>query len=157
MTDKRAEFERHLWNHAADAFQVQFDERRDLNSDELALLADVHQWVTEPDEAKALSLLRTALIADKNRATLLLQMCGLTRNKIITDLKASPEAKKVKIPGDVRGIAATTGWLLAGPYLLTRLRAVLGRAKVDGPALEKLLQAVNQATWPGYIRQQRGS
>jgi hypothetical protein len=155
LASKRAEFERHLWDHAADEFQAQFDERRELTKNEVAFLVQVRSWVVEPDEAAILNKLGAALRNDEDRIAVLLQVCGLTRNKILTDLRASGSAAGLTIPSSYRKIASTNGWNIAGPYLLKRLRAVLGQFDQNGPALEGLFQSLNQATWPGYIRQQR--
>lgn len=86
---------------------------------------------------------------------LLLQICGLTRNKILSDLRASASAKGLVIPSSYQRIASTTGWAIAGPYLLTRLRAVFGRVNNATLRMGHVFEALNQATWPGYIRQQR--
>lgn len=155
LSTKRAEFERQLWDHAADEFQAQFDERRELAEGEISFLKQVHAWITEPDDDAALKPLRAALRKDEDRVAVLLQVCGLTRNKILTDLRASASAAGLKIPSNYQKIASTTGWSIAGPYLLKRLRAVFGQFDQQAPSIEGLFQALNQATWPGYIRQQR--
>lgn len=155
LTSKRAEFERQLWDHAADEFQAQFDERRELTEGELVFLNRVHTWTTEPDDDEALKLLGAALRRDEDKVAVLLQVCGLTRNKILTDLKASASAAGLKIPSNYQKIASTTGWKVAGPYLLKRLRAVFGQFDAKAPSVDALFQSLNQATWPGYIRQQR--
>ena len=155
LTERRAEFDRHLWDHAADEFQAQFDERRELTADEASFLFQVYAWIVEPDDELAISRLGQALKTGENRTALLLQVCGLTRNKILSDLRASASAKGLVIPSSYQRIASTTGWAIAGPYLLTRLRAVFGRVNDTTLRMGDVFEALNQATWPGYIRQQR--
>lgn len=152
--EKHQEFEQNVWDHAADEFQAQFDERRDLTSAEINFLKLVHDWVTDPDEDTGVGYLRKALIANPERTALVLQICGLTRNKILTDLRGSANAKTLDIPSDFRRLALTNAWGAAGPYLRDRLHSVLGRMSKTA-SFDEALEALNQATWPGYIRQQR--
>ncbi|WP_156482835.1 hypothetical protein [Acetobacter cerevisiae] len=155
LATKRDEFERHIWDHAADEFQAQFDERRELTANELFFLKQVHSWIIDPDNNAALKSLGDALRQDEDRVAVLLQICGLTRSKILSDLRASASAIGVNIPSNYKKIASTTGWSIAGPYLLKRLRSCFGHFDPKTPNIEDLFQALNQATWPGYIRQQR--
>ena len=87
---------------------------------------------------------------------LVLQICGLTRNKIISDLKAivKTTGSRHTVPANQTHLATRGIWELAGPYLATRLKATL-EPLVSLEYAEPALQAVNQATWPGYIRQER--
>ena len=157
VSDKKAEFERHLWDHAADAFQAQFDERRQLTADEGIYLASVYKAAINPDEADALKALRKAILAREGGFALVLQLCGLTRNKILVDLKASAEVRKkgVKLPSAFNKLTNPEPWKVAGPYVLARLRTVLGQVAQRDNAIEAVFEALNQATWPGYIRQER--
>lgn len=155
LNAKRNEFELHVWDHAADEFQAQFDDRRELTQDELSFLKQVHSWVIDPNTDASLRSLKNELLKNGDHLAILLQICGLTRSKILTDLRASASAKGFRIPSDYRKIPFTDGWIIAGPYLIKRLRSCLGHISKDNELIEELLQSLNQATWPGYIRQQR--
>lgn len=88
----------------------------------------------------------------------LLQISGLTRNKILTDIRATIRSKgsKVSVPSSYMRIITPEVWTLAGPYLASRLRKVLQPiASLNTSDFASSLQAVNQATWGGYIRQER--
>ena len=157
VTSRRNEFDSHIWDHTDDLFQQQFDHRRPLISSEVRFLEEVVECLRrEPDDQFLIQVLRKLLKQNPDGIFLFLQICGLTRNKIINDLKAivrstgSPHtvpAKQTHLP--TRGI-----WELAGPYLAARLKATL-EPLVSLDYAEPALQAVNQATWPGYIRQER--
>lgn len=157
LKTQRAEFERHVWDHAADAFQMQFDERRALTSEEHAFLTRVLKAIAIAEDELALRKLRLELAKDTASIGLVLQLCGLTRNKILMDLRASRQVKGagIKIPSSFKGLAAPQVWPASGPYLLSRLRTVFGVLDPGATASEKAFEAINQATWPGYIRQER--
>lgn len=154
---KRAEFDRYLWDHASDAFQAQFDERRALTDDELRFLSRIHAAAVLPDNSDACDALRREITRRENGLALLLQICGLTRNKIVVDLKASGDAKRlgIRLPASFSNYTNPEPWRLAGPYLLTRLRRTLGHIGPQEVFLADVFEAINQATWPGYIRQER--
>lgn len=157
LVDRRAEFDSHIWNHTDDTFQRSFDHRRQLTAPELFFLEKIISWLrTGNDNLTVAQQLGHLLESEPDRIHLLLQICGLTRNKIITDLRAvasslggiNPPAQAVKLPH--HKVWNET----AGTYLATRLRTTLEplvRLEYIAPAL----QAINQATWPGYIRQER--
>ncbi len=157
LQDRRTEFERHLWDHAADAFQMQFDERRPLTDVEHALLRGVYATISLADDAAALAALRREIQRVPDGMAVLLQLCGLTRNKILSDLRASASirAQSITLPSSYTGLTNPNPWRVAGPYLLTRLRMVLGRVDARNVTLADIFEVVNQATWPGYIRQER--
>ncbi|WP_332654388.1 hypothetical protein [Brevundimonas sp.] len=157
VINRKAEFERHLWDHAADAFQAQFDERRSLTEEETDFLALVYRAAIIADDVDALKKLRIVISARANGLALVLQICGLTRNKILVDLRASAEVKKqgVKLPSAFHNLVNAEPWRAAGPYLLSRLRTVVGNVSPSGNSLAGVFEALNQSTWPGYIRQER--
>ena len=157
LADKRAEFERHLWDHASDAFQMKFDDRRRLTESEQRMLQAVYDAVVLPEDAEALRRLRAAIRQADNGMSVVLQVCGLTRNKIITDLRASASVRErsVKLPSSYVGLTHPDAWRAAGPYLLSRLRSVLGGLDPSNLTLDDVFEALNQSTWPGYIRQER--
>ncbi len=157
LSGKRSEFERHLWDHAADSFQSQFDERRSLTENEISFLEAVYAAAIVPEDGKALHALRQVLLRQDASLTLILQLCGLTRNKILSDLKASRAVKEqaIRLPSSFQGLTKLEPWRVAGPYILSRLRAVLGTLHRTSNTLGHVFEALNQSTWPGYIRQER--
>lgn len=158
LAERRAEFERYLWNHSEDAFQAGFDARPPLDSDDLKalrMLAKAAQSQQPDDLAKVLR--EQIRRRGSEHFFLILQLCGLTRSKIISDLKALPGhgGKRVKLPSTHMGIVeSASAWNAAGPYLALRVMRVLSHL-TDGPESNGAFEALNQATWPGYVRQER--
>lgn len=157
LLKKRNEFNMYLWDHAADEFQMQFDVRRALSEQELDFLRRVQLAIINPDDDSALEMLRLAVTETSSMTSLLLQICGLTRNKILTDLRANAEVRKsnISIPSSFNRISVPLIWPVSGPYLLKRLRSVLSHVDPQEVSLAAIFEALNQATWPGYIRQER--
>ena len=73
-----------------DPFQLQFDVRRRLEDTELRRLRAIAQEVKNVSEDADLAAhLKSYILADGSALTaMLLQLTGLTRSKILTDLKA---------------------------------------------------------------------
>lgn len=157
LEDKKREFNFNLWDHSADAFQAQFDSRRELDKHEIEFFDVILQVASEPDEEKAIKKLEHIVSNNTDRFGLLLQLLGLTRNKILTDLRASGQAKemRISIPSSYAGLPNSRAWKIAGPYLLTRIRSVFSKVDPVKLTVRAMLEALNQATWPGFIRQER--
>jgi len=156
LDERRAEFEAHLWDHAEDAFQKEFDFRRPLDESELAALAQIAEAIEEGKDDDAIAELVRGLVApDRSGLLIIMQVVGLTRNKIITDLKASVAARGRTVPGKPELLPRSDVWHLAGPYLAERLRRVIEPLCSAGLVDEGAFEALNQATYPGWIRQQR--
>lgn len=156
LAAKREEFFGNVWDHTVDPFQVQFDVRRPLSELELESLRAVVEAVGKDASDEKLSRLVQRLVQESpgDLMAMLLQLTGTTRTKIITDLRAQVAAEGLSIPSSYQGLVHSDGaWRLAGSYVARRLRTVLApllRGDVAGG-----LEALNQATYPGYIRQQR--
>ncbi len=154
---QRDEFFRNVWNHSEDPFQMKFDERRSLKKEELDFLESIILAIhSHSDNQRLGAELKRIVCGSPAKLALALQVSGLTRSKIITDLKAVAASKKpqVHFPSNYNSLASSeTGWLLAGPYLAAKLRCVLGGLKIQ--TLAECAEALNQATWPGFIRQER--
>lgn len=101
------------------------------------------------DDAELAESIKIILSIDFSKMFILLQILGLTRNKILTDARA---AKTPNVPSSSEDLPFSGAWRFAGPYLALRARRVLGTLSV--PA-NHALEALNQATYPGYIRQER--
>jgi hypothetical protein len=159
LADRLDEFERHVWNHSEDPFQLEFDTRKPLTAAELGVLSIViAAMAAGHDDAHIASLIRRELSRDERLMLLLLQMAGLTRTKILTDLRAATAGGTRRIPSSPQRLhAEPDAWELAGPYLVSRLRKVLQPLCLikSSEDLRGAMEAVNQATWPGWIRQER--
>jgi hypothetical protein len=155
---KREEFYRNVWDHASDPFQLQFDARRALEPDEVAVLRAIAKASIDPDQPTACAHLRGALADSDNGIELVLQLVGLTRSKILNDLRAAAESTRsgLRVPSSHKRLTQAGVWDVAGPYLIARTRSVLGPiASEPEDAFGNAVEALNQATWPGYIRQER--
>ena len=155
--EKRAEFFGNLWDHTIDEFQLQFDQRPPLDNAELvALKKIVAAFKSSKSDVEIAALVKQLVDGqekDHDFMALLLQITGGTRNKIISDLKAMAASGGFIAPSGYAGLTKPAAWKVAGPYLVKRLRKVLVPA-ADG-SFDGLLKALNQATYPGFIRQQR--
>lgn len=154
------EFKNHVWNHMEDPFQVGFDQRRALSDEELAVLIRAVRAVRDSkSEGDLVRGLESLLRDDPEAIYPLMQLLGLTRNKIITDLRgALATNQEAKVPGKAHSLVERPEvWKAAGPYLAKRIRVVLAHlvAIEDEGALVGALEAMNQATWPGWVRQER--
>lgn len=154
---RRKEFFQNVWNHAEDPFQVQFDERRPLSKEEKIFIEKtgnlIHSTLDDDELGEKIFKL---INCSADRLSLLLQICGLTRNKIISDLRAASISMKsdIKFPSSYFSLAVRRdAWALAGPYMAIRLRRVLGPLLTN--SLQVAAESLNQATWPGFIRQER--
>ncbi len=152
---RRLEFFGNVWNHSIDPFQAQFDERRPLSTDEREFIAQIGKLVHSiPDDTELGKRVFSLVAGLPERLSLLLQFSGLTRNKIISDLKAVSSSLRVSFPSSYQSLAFNeSAWKLAGPYLAIRLRRVL--LPLTEKALRDAAESLNQATWPGFIRQER--
>jgi hypothetical protein len=151
---KRLEFDHHLWNHAEDAFQTGFDEKSPLTVPQLDALNQIVKVIKlENNVDKTFEILTKVLRDNPLHTLVVMQAVGLTRNKILTDLKGAGH----KVPSKPEGLISSKDiWPKAGRYLAHRLN------KVFSPLVEAheeswgfAFEAVNQATWPGWIRQER--
>ena len=156
LNERIAEFEDHLWDHTTDPFQLDFDERLPLAEHEVEVLTEIIRMICGSDSDDAIAdILRARTRHDPELIHTVLQVVGLTRNKVLTDLRARTQQMEVTVPGDVKRLPVDDYvWSLASRYLMPRLRAVFEPLCVTdqhGPSLESL----NQATWPGWVRQRR--
>lgn len=157
LDSRREEFFQNVWNHSTDPFQMQFDERRTLSKDERYFIEQVGKLIrSTTDDNEFGEKIFKLIDGSSDRLSLLLQICGLTRNKIISDLKAASIAMKSRIsfPSSYFSLAVRRdAWTMAGPYMAIRLRRVLEPLPIE--SLQVLAESLNQATWPGFIRQER--
>lgn len=153
----RHEFEHYVWDHSIDPFQMKFDDRREFSDDELKLIDRMFDAVVDEDGEAPEAALRKIFIANPNLFKIALQITGLTRNKILQDLRASGSIKELglKVPSSFDRLPSSNSWDIAGPYLVRRLRSVFSHIDPNKLTLSQVFEALNQATWPGYIRQER--
>lgn len=158
LEKRRREFFSNVWNHSVDEFQAAFDERRQLNQKELKLLREVvRRFEAGESDEQIARYLKTPLSTEEPKLIeALLQICGMTRNKILQDLKASSgeQRRSLKLSSHLGLASHSATWNVAGPYLAAKLRRVLAHPP-SRSAEDRTFEALNQATWPGYIRQER--
>jgi hypothetical protein len=154
LAERRAEFGAFVWNHGADAFQAKFDTRAKLTDAEVKLLTGILDAKNMQSIDALSAAVRGCVKADSACLPLLLHVTGLTRNKIIQDIKAFARSTNTSVslssPRSLFG--STTGARLGSEYLARQLMRTFGASGTVTPAM---LEAINQATWPGYIRQER--
>lgn len=154
-SDRRREFNDFVWNHAADAFQAKFDKCAALTGSETAVLTHLLTDENLNDANRLSGAIRAAVTADRSVVRRLLQIVGLTRNKIIQDIKAyvRVNGEEVSLSSPEAIFNSDIGANLGSGYLAQQIIRVFSHAK--GQVTPGMLEALNQATWPGYIRQER--
>lgn len=159
LGERRDEFFKFVWDHSADSFQTKFDNRRALTPSELSFLKKLTDGLREQKSRPEISkLIRKELgKTEDDLMVLLLQLTGLTRTKIIGDLKASQgvKASGVKVPNDYKRLHEGDIWDFAGPYIAERFSAVFGPIAKSTHEIGPGAESLNQATYPGFIRQER--
>lgn len=124
----------------------------------MAVLRVMADSIYEGHDDRALAkVLHDQLLDDPELIHAVMQIAGLTRNKILTDLRASTSAAGLRIPSSPPGLVGKPAvWREAGPYLAFRARKVLEPiSSLDGEELDGALESINQATYPHWIRQER--
>lgn len=155
---RRHEYDLHVWDHTQDVFQASFDLRRPFSELELEVLDSLASGIgSGMDDVELARALKKVLASDPEPLFAVMQAAGLTRNKIITDMKASSAARGLRVPGKPIDLLRVPGtWEVAGPYLAFRVRKVLEPvATLPSKARRLIFEAINQATFPGWIRQER--
>jgi hypothetical protein len=158
LTLREREFEKYIWDHTQDPFQIGFDEPPQIPAVFIKEIEGIAQ-IIDQDELVAIKKIKDSIIKLKGEYEFkffefLLQICGLTRSKIITDLKSAANvSKQVSIPSSYKGLPESSAWPLAGKYLIKHLRPIL--TSIASKSMEASLLALNHATWPGWIRQER--
>lgn len=156
-TERVAEFRSHVWDHTIDPFQLRFDTPPPLSQDALRALNGLVAALSndESDEQVAAKL----LVAVRERPDFILtilQFIGSTRNKILTDLRASTAGQNLRIPQSPTTLHRNAAvWAVAGLYIALRFRQVFTPLMPLIRGRRHALETLNRATWPGWIRQER--
>lgn len=152
---RRREFRDFVWNHAEDRFQAKFDRCAVLSRKELKQLGRLLDQHTISDQGKLADSIATAVNDDRTILRRLLQLTGLTRNKIVQDIKGyiRQHDLKVSTSSPEAIFNSEKGVELGSIYLAKQVQRVFGKAKNGVNA--QMLEVTNQATWLGYIRQER--
>ena len=154
LEERRAEFKQFVWNHAEDAFQIKYDECPPLPPGLISWLSSLLAPGNLRDMRTASAAISAAVASNPEHLLRLLQLLGLTRNKIITDLKPTIRTNGLRISTSTAAalFKSEAGAKLAADYLAPKVITVFGGLS---EATASVLKTINQATWPGYIRQQR--
>jgi hypothetical protein len=155
LEQRREEFFRYVWDHTTDPFVIGYEARPPLTDTEAEWLQQVYQHCRADVENASRSLKELLESNGADLTALLLQISGLTRNKIISDLKAS--LGEVAAPRSYKQLHKFDSGVR---YLVRRLKRVfepLYRSGIESDAdtLRGVFEALSQATYPGYIRQER--
>jgi len=156
LSAKIREFKANVWDHTADEFQSQFDLAPPIAEEELDAFESIIRLSGITDfEAKS-SALRSAFLRNTPTVERFLQMIGWTRNKILQDVKARARRDRLVVSVSTPTSVVTHGgtWQVAAPILIHRMDAVFSTL-VGHVDKRSALAALNEATWPGYIRQER--
>jgi len=154
LVKRLQEFNKKVWDHTMDPFQMSFDEPSRLDSEVVGAIINLSNLLARNTDD---NVLIEQIRHDIRRIGItyfekLLQFCGLTRNKILTDLNSANI--KVDIPSSYARLPDSAAWDLAGKYLLKWIKPILlGIAEPRDPV--KVVSAINHATWSGWIRQER--
>lgn len=160
IQERLREFNDHIWDHSKDPFQISFDQCVPISKDDLAAIKELATYVKGNVSDRNASDLLFRIIQRRGESLLncLIRIAGLTRNKILTDIRAAIRSKgsKISVPSSYTRIVDKRVWPIAGPYLVSRLIKVIGPiGHFRNAEFKAALQAINEATWQGYIRQER--
>ncbi len=155
LEERRREFADFIWDHSVDEFQATFDDCTPLSKAELLWFRGFLTPTTLSNRDSLATAIDSAVAAAPENVVRLLQLVGLTRNKILQDVKAGIRAAKTKVPVSSTNalFRSTEGRKIASGRLAERAVKVFGVFKAEVPTAA--LEALNQATWPGFIRQER--
>lgn len=161
LSERLAEFEEFVWIHTDDAFQQKFDTATDISEAVRHGLDSLIQLVERGADEEELAAQIAKAHSDVGPGFLekVIQLVGLTRNKLVTDVDAIGRAAGLTNPPP-RTYGAIPGkpghWPLAARELSSRFLAVFGpSAGASAELRDGVIETVNRATWPGYIRQER--
>ncbi len=152
LSERRAEFSSHIWNHSEDVFQTSFDFKDNFSAYEMGFFLALVSAMAESED-QFTEVLTVRITQEPFLILPLLQIIGLTRSKIITDLKAAG----IRTPSKPELlIGRSESWSATVQYLFSRFKKVLGPiTELEDTAIQSAIQSLNQATWPGWIRQER--
>lgn len=152
INELRKEFFEHVWDHANDPFQQKFDEPEDIPEGHVDGLRQIHLTIVSETGGEAIDASVNDQVVALGLPFLqtLLQITGLTRNKILSDLRAA--SIEAKAPSKWVTLPRSACW----PYALKYLRRPLLRVlkPLDGVDVN-IVSSLNAATYPGFIRQER--
>lgn len=160
LEDRKKLFFKYVWDHTSDSFYASFDtppkRRESLLSKAVVLVEQI-----DLPEDELISLL-TKLVDDDGRPDIeflayVIQIAGYTRSKIVSDLNAKKLGEKLssfEYLISKRGkFQPHPSWKEAVAMLILRLRKILKHLATDD--IRDRLRALDLATYPGYIRQER--
>lgn len=158
LAARRKEFDDMCWDHTRDEFLSQFNEHPPITEDEGTALLDILAPFSEDaeDADSSLAASRAADRAVENGIEILhrvLQLTGLTRNKILQDIKSHVKANGIPIrKSSLRSVIGTDdGRRIAAEQIAPWLAKTFEKFPINMNTLEGL----NAATWTSYIRQAR--
>jgi hypothetical protein len=162
LAQRLTEFDVYVWTHTADAFQMQFDVATDFDPasrDAIAAMAEAVLGGASVEDVAATIGIDVRRLGSEHLAKLI-QLVGLTRNKLTTDLDSMLRlaGEHIRVPAwDRLPAVGGVAWSRAREELATRFRAMIVNlgGGLDRDQILGVLEALNRATWPGYIRQER--
>ena len=159
------EFFDHVWEHTKDEFLNSFIYRAKLTVENKITLKKIICILCKNKDSKiACNKIYKILEEEKDTdlVSIILQLIGSTRNKILTDLRSMLQSNKsIKVPTTSSKLSSDSKILpYAEKYLTDNMRRVFAEiidknCEVDDKMLDVILETLNQATWPGFIRQER--
>ena len=160
LNERLAEFKQYIWTHTTDAFQASFDSASEITEESLRALTDCVSFIAAgaTEEDLAARIRQDTQDIGVDHLAKVIQLTGLTRSKLTTDLDSIliAEGQQVRIPHWDRLPNAPQVWKTASLELAVRFRPIalqVGSSTVD--QIRGIIKALNLATWPGYIRQER--
>ena len=162
--DRRGEFDSHVWDHTRDDFLASFREPRALAADEKAVLLDILHILRDNEEQDACDKLYRLLAGQNPKNSIMpriLQLVGSTRNRILTDLRATLSGADLSVPPSPQDLHRKPDLLRRGEqYVAAEMRRVFATVlrkdrEFDDEVLYAVFETLNQATWPGFKRQER--
>lgn len=154
LDDRRAEFDKHIWDHVNDPMLEELDIPPEIQGKMLEIIIDMARAAHRGDEVTVKKLIVEGTYSwGEPFIFQILQLVGSTRQKIRTDLMPVAKALGVNVPAEHKNFMRSKIWSAAVSYMATKFIFVF--APVGKEADEKIIETVNRATWSGFVRQEK--
>lgn len=154
LDKRKAEFEKYIWNHIENPMLEEYDIPPGISDGMLSLICEMARAAYHGNEEEVKKLITKGTYAWKESFIfLILQLVGSTRQKIRTDLAPIAKELDISVPTAHKNFINSKIWPAALSYMASKFIFVF--APIGKEPNEKIIETINRATWPGYVRQEK--
>ncbi|MDW5562986.1 MAG: hypothetical protein SA339_07140 [Methanomassiliicoccus sp.] len=149
------EFWDNVWDHVNEPILEGFDVPDEIPMDMMAEIIKMAICSKKGDIEGVKQIIDrgSKIWVDGRFLYLVLQLSGLTRSKILTDLRKIASEIDIVVPHETKTLPKREKlWIPALTVIAERFGIVIEPLEVVTP---DVISALNRATWPGYIRQEK--